>query len=156
MGLRFYDIDKDYLDYLHNYENKVPKHNYEEHDKFFCGIVLEIENFKYFAPVSSFSIRQATNMLIVDNNEVKGSLRFCFMIPVVDGVIEERDFSKEERKYRDLLEKEYKFCSENEELIREKALKVYKIGTSYNHPLKRTCCDFKKLEEVSLLYKKTV
>lgn len=154
MSLKFYNIDENYLNYLHDYDYRVPLHNYLEHNKFYCGIVLEIDKFKYFTPVSSFNQKQSTNILIIDNGEVKGSLRFCFMIPVIDNVISEKDFSKEDKNYRDLLEKEYRFCKENEEQIKARALKVYKIGTSLNHPLKKTCCDFKKLEEISLDYNK--
>lgn len=40
----------------------------------------------------------------------------------------------------------------NEKNIIKKAKNLYKIGISYSHSLKNTCCKFKKLEGASLKY----
>ncbi len=38
--LAFYYVDKDYADYLREFEPKVPVLDYERYDKFFCGFHL--------------------------------------------------------------------------------------------------------------------
>ncbi len=43
-----------------NADAKIPNIEYEKHKKFFCGIVLTINNFNYFAPVSSYNKKAHT------------------------------------------------------------------------------------------------
>ena len=50
---KFYTIDFDYLRYMKEADSKVPNFDYDEHDKFFFGVVLQINDMKYFAPISS-------------------------------------------------------------------------------------------------------
>lgn len=61
-----------------------------------CGVVLEINGYKYYVPVSSYKKKQPNNLLIrlEDDsfNQVKGSLRFNYMFPVADQYITKRDF----------------------------------------------------------------
>ena len=65
----FYDIDPNYLDYLRSFKPKVPKTGYSSHEKFFYGIILTInDTIQYYAPVSSFSEQQRTNLLIYDKD----------------------------------------------------------------------------------------
>lgn len=62
MKLKFYEVDGEYIKYLkENVDDKIPNVEYKKHKKFFWWIVLTINNFNYFAPVSS--------------------LRFSFMFP---------------------------------------------------------------------------
>ncbi len=56
MKLKLYEINSDYISYLRLYEpylfygNKAPNHNSRK----YIGMVLEINDFQYFAPLSSF------------------------------------------------------------------------------------------------------
>ena len=81
--LKFYTINKNYLDYLReNGDSKVPKHDYDN-AKFYTGIVFEINNYSYFAPISSFKEQQKTNYLIyVQIMIVKLELK-CLVLYVV-------------------------------------------------------------------------
>ena len=101
MALSFYDIDKDYVMYLQEGETKergftrVPNVEYPgKLPKFTCGVVLEINDCKYYVPVSSFKTQKPDNILIkIDSeryNKVKGTLRFNYMFPVPDNCIKER------------------------------------------------------------------
>lgn len=88
MRLKFYEVDSEYINYLKmNVDNKIPNIEYDKHKKFFCGIVLTINNFNYFAPVSSYNKKAHTVFLIMDKDrktkELKpiSSLRFSFMFP---------------------------------------------------------------------------
>ncbi|EHK2346899.1 type III toxin-antitoxin system ToxN/AbiQ family toxin [Clostridium perfringens] len=154
--LKFYGIEKAYLNFLKQHDPKVPNQDYKTNDKFFCGVVLEIDGFKYFVPVSHYNKQDNTNFVIKNNKgQAISSLRFCFMIPVPEQYITYKDFSKEtDKKYVKLLDTEIEYCRQNQEEISKKALKVYKIGCNSRHPLNRYCCDFKKLEEVQAMYNK--
>lgn len=151
--LKFYEINKSYLNFLKTYDSKVPNQDYKINDKFFCGVVLEIDGFKYFVPVSHYNKQDNTNFVIKHKGNSIASLRFCFMIPVSEEYITYKDFSKEDdKKYVKLLDTEIEYCRDHQEEILKKALKVYKIGCNDRHPLNKYCCDFKKLEEVQNMY----
>ena len=135
MKLRFYEVDSEYIRYLReNGDNKIPNVNYDKHKKFFCGIVLTINNFNYFAPVSSFNKKMHTVFLIMDKDrntkELKAisSLRFSFMFPCPIEFLSQKDFSKEDEKYQILLRKELHYCNINRERIKKKAERVCKRG----------------------------
>ena len=150
--LIFYDIDENYIDYLKTFDHQVPNIRYNKFNKFFCGIVLQVGQYNYFAPVTSLTKQQRTNFLIYDKGRVISSIRFSFMIPAFPEVLTLKDFSKQPQTYRDLLNAEIKYCNQKVDKIYKKAKQVYKIGTNRSHPLSYTCCDFKLLEEKSLKY----
>jgi len=145
--LKFYDIDENYIDYLKTFDHQVPNIRYNKFNKFFCGIVLQVGQYNYFAPVTSLTKQQRTNFLIYDKGRVISSIRFSFMIPAFPEVLTLKDFSKQPQTYRDLLNAEIKYCNQKVDKIYKKAKQVYKIGTNRSHPLSYTCCDFKLLEE---------
>ena len=154
----FYKINEDYNQFLQKYETKrrgitkVPNVRYNERNKLSFGAVLEIKNVKYYVSVSSFDKKQEANILIRvqgDKKEVKGSLRFNYMVPVPDDCIERviiKDIKDE--KYRILLNKEYQFCMDNSDKIRKKANKIYEmVTTNRKQILTDNSCDFKILEQ---------
>ncbi|HJA55082.1 MAG TPA: type III toxin-antitoxin system ToxN/AbiQ family toxin [Candidatus Bacteroides intestinigallinarum] len=154
----FYRIDETYNRFLQQYEKekrgitKVPNIRYSEHNKFVFGAVLKIGSINYYVSVSSFNKKQEANILIRvpgDNQEVKGSLRFNYMIPVPDSCIEKLVIKDiEDEKYRMLLNKEYKFCMNNVEKIQKKANKIYEmVNTNRKQILTDNSCDFKILEQ---------
>lgn len=136
----FYRIDEKYNTFLQNYEKekrgftKVPNIRYTDRNKFAFGAVLTVNGMNYYVSVSHFDKKQEANILIRvpgDKKEIKGSLRFNYMMPVPDQCIEKltiKDIADE--KYRILLNKEYRFCIENSEKIQKKANKIYEIVTS--------------------------
>lgn len=86
--LKFYEVDSEYIKFLkENGDKRIPNIDYEKHKKFFSGVVLSINNFNYFAPVSSYNKKVHTAFLIKDKDlqtkELKpiSSLRFSFMFP---------------------------------------------------------------------------
>lgn len=159
MNLKFYEVDGEYIKYLRvNGDQKIPNIEYEKHKKFFCGIVLTINNFNYFAPVSSYNKKVHTAFLIMDKDreteELKAisSLRFSFMFPCPIEYLNQKDFSKEDEKYKILLRKELHYCNINREKIKKMANEVYKLGLNEKNRQKFNICDFKKLEEKCLEY----
>lgn len=159
MKLKFYEVDREYIKYLkENGDDKVPNIEYEKHKKFFCGIVLTINNFNYFAPVSSYNKKAHTTFLIMDKDkktkELKAisSLRFSFMFPCPIEYLNQKDFSKEEEKYQILLRKELNYCNIHREKIKKLANEVYKLGQNENNRKRFNICDFKKLEQKYIEY----
>ncbi|MCM1466700.1 MAG: type III toxin-antitoxin system ToxN/AbiQ family toxin [Alistipes sp.] len=159
----FYHVDEMYSKFLQDYEKehrgvtKVPNIHYADRDKFVFGAVLLVNGFNYYVSVSSFDKKQEANILIRitgDKKEIKGSLRFNYMIPVPDECLKRliiKDISDE--KYRTLLNKEYQFCLVNEERIQKKANKIYTMVIQNAKPnLTNNSCDFKILEEAYRQY----
>lgn len=116
----FYRINEEYNTFLQRYEKekrgitKVPNIRYTDHNKFAFGAVMQVKGINYYVSISSFNKKQEANILIRvsgDEKEVKGSLRFNYMVPVLDECIEKLVIKDvEDEKYRLLLNKEYRFC----------------------------------------------
>jgi len=154
----FYRINEDYNKFLQKYEKKkrgvtkVPNIRYTDHNKFAFGAVMQVKGLNYYVSVSSFNKRQEANLLIRvpgDKEEVKGSLRFNYMVPVPDECLEKliiKDVKDE--KYRLLLNKEYQFCMDNAERIQKKANKIYEmVTTNRKQVLTDNSCAFHILED---------
>lgn len=148
--LKFFDVDANYANYLRGFDSRIPNITYKTHNKFVCGIVLRIGDYDYFAPISSNTAKQQTNMVIKDKNGTDlSSIKFCFMFPAPPDLVTVKDFKtirQQDSAYADLLEKELEFCRNNEAGILSKAQKVYAIGCNPQHVLHGNCCDFKLLE----------
>ncbi len=156
---KFYEVDSEYIKYLKdNGDDKIPNIDYKKHKKFFCGIVLTINNFNYFAPVSSYNKRAHTVFLIMDKDrktkELKpiSSLRLSFMFPCPIEYLSQKDFSKEDKKYQILLRKELHYCNINSEKIKKLANQVYKLGLNSKTREKFNICNFSELEDKCLEY----
>ena len=159
----FYRIDEEYNNFLQKYEKekrgvtKVPNLRYSKRDKFSFGVVLKVNDMDYYVSVSSFTKKQEANILIRilgDRQEVKGSLRFNYMIPVPPECTERIIIKEiEDEKYRTLVAKEYQFCIENEEKIRKKASRIYDMVTkNQKQILTDNSCAFLILEEACRTY----
>lgn len=156
--MEFYRINEEYNQFLQRYEkekrgvSKVPNIRYKDRNKFAFGAVMEVNGINYYVSVSSFSKRQEANILIRvpgDEKEVKGSLRFNYMVPVPDECIEKLIIKDvQDEKYRMLLNKEYRFCVNNAQRIQKKANKIYEMVTENRKQiLTDNSCDFRILEE---------
>lgn len=163
MNLFFYDVNPEYVKYLKAAEKasrgftRVPDIEYQNEKKMVCGVVLEINGFKYYVPVSSYKTQQSNNILIrLDDdkfNPVKGSLRFNYMFPVDDKYISKRDFSKENPNRREFLRRQWVFCNSIEPDIIKMAEDTYNSVISGNDKnLVKSSCDFKLLEEAAIKY----
>lgn len=144
--LKFYEVDNNYIIYIKNFERQIPDFNYDRFNKFVCGIVLNINDNDYFAPVSSFKQQQRTNFVILDRGRPVSSIRFSFMFPAPNEVIRLKDFSNEPQTYKDLINAELRYCNNNRDEILRRVRQVYRIGCNRNHPLANCCCDFTLLE----------
>ena len=153
----FYRINEEYNKFLQKYEKdkrgvtKVPNIRYTDRNKFAFGAVMQVNGMNYYVSVSSFDKKQEANILIRipgDEKEVKGSLRFNYMVPVPEECIERlliKDIDDE--KYMLLLNKEYQFCMDNADKIQKKANKIYEMVINNRKPvLTDNSCAFHILE----------
>ncbi len=46
--LSFFYVDKRYIDYLKQWESKIPNIDYDSHKKFICGTLLRIGEMDYY------------------------------------------------------------------------------------------------------------
>ena len=172
--MKIYEIDKEYINYLHSFDNKV-ENSTAEHYKFsrkYLGIVLTVENFKYFAPLSSTKsykdyfpdgkIRPSVVPLIRMTKLNKdgslsliGKIQLNNMIPIADDkLISIYDLNNEKDiKYKYMVFNQINFINKNKKLITKNA------NIIYNNKIKnldigyvKNSVDFKLLEEKSLEY----
>lgn len=163
MNLYFYDVDIDYVKYLKEIEisnrgfTRVPDIEYKNEKKMICGVVMEISDFKYYVPVSSYKKQVKNNILIrLDDdrfNPVKGSLRFNYMFPVDDKYITVRDFSKEKPGRKEFLRRQWVYCNSIINDIKKMAEDTYaEVVAGLDKCLVDNSCDFKLLEQASMNY----
>lgn len=154
----FYYIDEKYGQYLQKYEKakrgitRVPNIKYTNRNKFVFGAVLQVKEINYYVPISSFSKKQEANILIRipgDRIEVKGCLRFNYMLPVPKECVKRMSIEDiEDEKYKILLNKEYEFCLNNADRIQQKANKIYEmVITNRKQKLTDNSCAFNILEQ---------
>ena len=148
-------MDENYIKYLQYYDGQVPNIKYSSNSKFVCGVILNINNIDYYAPISHFNKKQQTNIPIYRNKEIISTVRFSFMFPALESVLKIKSFTdikKEDLQYAKLLETEYRYCKSHQQELSDKAKAVYEIGCNKKHKLNHTCCDFKLLEGVYMHY----
>lgn len=173
-NLGLYNIDTDYLRYLNGIEPEVQftqEKCYEQ--KPFLGILVAVGTYSYFIPLTSGKPKHAkwknvgsAHYLIyeqvkktelrkrdifksiseTDALKIFAALDLKKMIPVRESLYTRIDFSVlPDRKYADLLEKEYRFCQKIQEGILEKVTQIYQEQkeTGKVYPM---YCNFAKLE----------
>ena len=155
MTLNFYTVDENYLNYLRKTESKVPNTNYTNNNKFFCGIVITINGYDYFAPISSKTKKYPTTYPIYNNNkQIIATINLKFMVPVKNEYLKIKKIEEiEDNKYKQLVARELQFCRSKKEKIKKAAKRVYQYGTDPDNEQYKYCCDFKKLEEIQKDYK---
>lgn len=149
----FYDVD--YVKYLKATEKvkrgftRVPDVEYENEHKMVCGVVLEINRYKYYVPVSSY--KKKTNNLLIrleDNNfnQVKDSLRFNY--------ISRRDFNRETPGRKGFPRRQWVYCNSITDDIKHMVEDTYNsVLSGKDSSLANASCDFKLLEDAARNYK---
>jgi protein AbiQ len=150
--LRIYGVKENYIKYLSQYQNHIYEHKGEFGRKY-LGVVLEINGFKYFAPMSSFkpkhkSMHDSTNFIKIKDYAV---ININNMIPVPKSQIEVIDINKEKNKsYKFLLQAESREINKQRVRIRKNARIVYnhKKSNGNSTALSRITNDFDLLERL--------
>ncbi len=153
--LKFYNIDDKYIDYLYQFDDKVPYNKNQKRP--YIGVIIEIDNIKYFAPLfspKSTHKKYSDNPTYIKIGQDYGIIRFNNMIPVVGDVLTPIDFNIiKDIKYKNLLMAQNNFIQQNTEKIRNVAKKLYKMVTVDKKKFfVDISCNFKLLEEKVGIY----
>ncbi len=154
--LIIYEIKEEYTEFLRKYENKIG----EKEKRPYVGVVLEVNNKKYYAPMSSpkekyknINDRKRVDIYKIANGKY-GVINLNNMMPIVDDAIIKIDV--ENHKDGELFKNQIKDINSNKKKIIKKAERLHKIIKS-NAPaegLRKRCCNFELLEEKSKQWKK--
>ena len=177
----FYTIDPDYLQYLNKVDPEVYYNaSYRTSIKPFVGIIIGVESYHYFIPMSSAKEKHTKwknvsdeHFLIyevVDNSITKRDDIYKYysdkekmhilsvldikkMIPVPDGCYKKIIFDElGDARYKDLFEKEYDFCLSIKNKILEKAKKI-RQKQKETEIVRDKNCNFLQLENAMLEWK---
>jgi len=123
----------------------------------YIGIVLSVNGYNYFAPLSSFKPKHKLMNEALDFIKVKdyAVINLNSMFPVPDGEYQKVIISAEkDGRYRSLLLAEYRFIHSIQDKIRKNAMNLYKIKTKGTIISKLTnrCNDFLVLEKAMSEY----
>ena len=151
--LLFYEIENKYIDYLskfseHLFQNAKITQSYSRK---YIGILFEIKEFKYFAPLSSFKPKHKRLSETIDFIKIgdMAVINLNNMFPVPDGIYSLKNLKTEKNlQYRTLLNNEIRIIRKKQDFIINNAKSVYNHKTTNDgkSKLSQRCNDFKLLE----------
>lgn len=151
-------LDSKYCDYLRQFDKKVP-YNYNKKElRPFIGVLFEINDCKYFAPLSSPKPKHKTMKTTLDflkiENRNLGAINFNNMLPVTNKNIIKLDLNKKcltktEEKYTKLLKEQIFWLNRNNNKLYGRSKKLYDkyINGTLNKSIAKRCCNFRLLEK---------
>lgn len=158
-NIRLYEVDNAYIDHLSQYAphlffNKKPN---QANERKYIGVVLHINDFDYFAPLSSFKQKHYNMQNKIDFIKIKNYavINLNNMFPVIDGVYSYVDINNQNNiQYKNLLRAEYRFIKSIQDKIRKNASVLYnlKVNSTKQSALTERCNDFKLLEEICVKF----
>ena len=150
--LKIYEIDSNYIKYLSEYQKHLFYSDNDKSERKYIGIILEINDFKYFAPLSSFKEKHKKMKEGVDFIKIKNYavLNINNMIPVPKGLYYLVDINGiKDQHYKYLLQTESRELNKQRNRIMKNANIVYKhkIRNQEKTSLARRSNDFAMLEK---------
>jgi hypothetical protein len=157
-NFKLYKIKEDYINYLGNYDHRVP--NNKNQKRPYIGIILIGENKNFFIPLASpkpkhiYMPDKMIDIYKIDNGRL-GILNINNMIPIFKGevilfdiILNETD-NKDEANYKRMLQNQLIELNNNKQKIVKKAEYLYKQYINNNLPsnIVNRCCNFKLLEK---------
>ena len=157
--LKIYEVKAEYVAYLSNFQEHVFSSQGEKSTRKYIGIILIVNNFKYFAPLSSFKPKHKKMKEGVDFIKIKdyAVININNMIPVPDSEVSLADINgTKDKSYKYLLQAENREINRQRNRILKNADIVYKHKLKYGNstPLAKRTHDFKKLENACQNYTK--
>jgi protein AbiQ len=150
-------VDGNYLNYLRQFDIKVSL-DYTGTRKF-VGILFEINNQKYYAPMSSPKPKHVNiNKNSLDIYKIDGGnlgvINLNNMVPVPDEAVIIVDIENElDIKYQTLLKNQIRVIKQDSERIKRKARILYNhVKQNINPSLSQRCCQYTLLESKVLAY----
>lgn len=172
--LKIYIVDTDYIEYLKDYDKNIlfSKGDTYVTSRKYIGIVLTINGFQYFAPLSSpkdsdYFYKNGKKLirrnivpiirLIDGKDNLLGKIRLSNMIPVPEECLTLYDVENEQdTKYQDLIKDELISIRKNRDIILKNARVLYNQKSKRYSGIKYldSTVDFKKLEHCCKYYQK--
>lgn len=120
-------INSKYCDFLRKFDYRVTYNAKEKETRPFVGILFEIGEYKYFAPLSS----------PIPDTEYK----------VIN--VNKKNYTYFDEVYQNLLRNQLRWLNRNGKGLRKKAKMLYnkRINNKLTNSLKNRCCNYKLLEE---------
>jgi protein AbiQ len=151
-GLKIYEVNPHYIKYLTGFQDHLFFADGDKAGRKYIGIVLEINEFKYFAPLSSFKSKHKKMDEGVDFIKIKdyAVININNMIPVPEGEYALVDVNgTKDPHYRFLLQAESREINRQKNRILKNASIVYKHKerNGENSPLAKRTNNFKVLEK---------
>ena len=171
--LNIYNINNEYIQYLSQFDLNIDFNakNNSKHMRPYIGIVLEINDYYYFAPLKSPKTKFSSGMkkhidIVLIEDGKKGVINLNDMIPIAKynvNVLKKLEYNInntdtiEDIKYKNLIQDQIEWCNkiENKTIILKKAKRLYYLYEKlpkYNK-LKVRCCNYKLLEKKAIDYK---
>ena len=152
--LRIYGVKDSYIEYLSKYQEHMFLHKDGAFGRKYTGVVLEINQFSYFAPLSSFKSKHKKMKESVDFIKLKdyAVINLNNMIPVPKGQLIALNINAEkDPHYRFLMQTESREINRQKDRIRKNAEIVYnhKRRNENSTPLAKRTNDFEILEKLS-------
>ncbi len=156
-SLRIYGVKDAYIKYLSQYQEHLFLHEGSSSGRKYIGVVLEINKFSYFAPLSSFKRKHKKMKEGVDFIKIKdyAVININNMIPVPKGQLVELNINMEkDSHYRFLLQAESREINKQKYRIRKNAEIVYNHKKRNRNltPLAKRTNDFEMLEKLSRVF----
>ena len=132
-SLKIYEIDPKYIVYLSKFQEHLFISDGDKSNRKYIGIILEINNYKYFAPLSSFKEKHKTMKENVDFIKIRdyAVININNMVPVPNSIYKLVDIDGiKDKNYKYLLQ------AENREINRQKNRILKNAFIVYNHKLK--------------------
>lgn len=164
MSFSFYTVDTAYCDYLRKADPCVPYTMDRKSIRPFVGIVFSVNNFQYYAPLTSpkpkhLHMKNQIDFLKINDGKW-GAINLNNMIPVqaellkkVEIKILESD-SKADIDYKNLLSNQLSWCNSHREAILKQASKLYHMiinGKAWGN-LQDRCCNFALDEKMCVAF----
>ncbi len=151
-GLKLYEINPLYIKYLAQYQKHIFWSDGNKATRKYIGIVLQIDEMSYFAPLSSFKpkhkkLKESVDLIKIRNIVV---ININNMVPVPNGEYHLVDIRGiKDQQYRYLLQAENREINRLRDRIIKNARIVYnhKIRNGISTALARRTNDFKQLEK---------
>ena len=159
-NIKLYEIDSKYINYMtkfapHLFHNKQPG---QINERKYIGVVLYINGYEYFAPLSSYKTKHNKMKESIDFLKIKqyAVINLNNMFPVPPMFCKYVDINTQpDPKYKALLLAEYRAIKAMQEKIRKNAKTLYqlKLKDGESTPLAKRCNDFQLLEKAYIEYK---
>ncbi len=162
--MRFYHIAEDYIDFLREYDGKVPMN--KNGTRPYIGVLLIVEGLRYFAPLTSpkpkhLHMKNGKDFRKIGGGKY-GAINLNNMIPVPEKALLEMDIDREpDVQYRNLLRHQQEAIRAEERALREAAKELRELIltergrlSAYEQSVQERCCNLGLLETIYFQYPK--